>query len=74
MPSSIWKVVHRAGPDSRSATYNLARAYGALGRREEAKPLYQAVKKQGTNAVDELSDERLPFEPRPGFTSQSWVP
>jgi hypothetical protein len=52
-------MAHPADPDARSATDNLARAYGALCRREEAKPLFQAGKKQGTNAVDELSDKRL---------------
>jgi tetratricopeptide (TPR) repeat protein len=53
------QVAHRADPNSRSATYNLARVDMALGKGEEARQLYSQLNKQPTDAVNELGDRKL---------------
>lgn len=46
-------------PNSRSATYNLARAYSALGETAAAKPLFQKLSTHTTDSLHELSERRL---------------
>jgi tetratricopeptide (TPR) repeat protein len=46
-------------PDSRSATYNLARAYFASGRKQDANDLFGKLTKQPIDPVDEMNDRRL---------------
>lgn len=53
------ETAHKIDPATRSATYNLARAYFALGRRKEAQVLYEQLNKQNIDAVTELSDHRM---------------
>lgn len=50
---------HKRDSKSRSATYNLARAYQALGRKQEARALFQQVSEEAVNPLQELSDHRL---------------
>jgi tetratricopeptide (TPR) repeat protein len=51
-------LAHKVDPGSRSATYNLARAYFALGRTEDAMGLYKELHTQSVDVVRELSDHR----------------
>ncbi len=53
------ELAHSIDPDSHSATYNLARAYFASGRREEADALNRKLAKQTADAVGELTDRKL---------------
>jgi tetratricopeptide (TPR) repeat protein len=53
------EIAHKIDPTMRSATYNLARAYFAVGKQKEAQILYQQLQKQTTNTVNELSDRRI---------------
>jgi tetratricopeptide (TPR) repeat protein len=53
------ELAHSIDPDSRSATYNLARAYFASGRKEEAKALFEKLTEKGIDPVNEMSDRRL---------------
>jgi tetratricopeptide (TPR) repeat protein len=53
------EVAHKVDPRSRSAAYNLARTYQALGRKQEARPLFQQVSEEAVNPLQELSDHRL---------------
>lgn len=53
------QLAHRVDPTSRSATYNLARVYVALGKAEEAKQLYAQLSKQNVDGVSEMSDHKL---------------
>jgi tetratricopeptide (TPR) repeat protein len=53
------KLALQIDPDSRSATYNLARAYSALGETAEAKPLFQKLSTHTTDSLHELSERRL---------------
>jgi tetratricopeptide (TPR) repeat protein len=53
------ELAHKVDPKSRSATYNLARTYQALGRKQEARALFQQVSEQAINPLQELSDHRL---------------
>jgi tetratricopeptide (TPR) repeat protein len=46
-------------PSSRSALYNLARAYKAVGKTSEADALFQQLRDAKTNAVTEMGDARL---------------
>jgi hypothetical protein len=46
-------------PDSRSALYNLARAYSALGKAEKAKSLLAQLSTKTPDVLSELSDRRL---------------
>jgi tetratricopeptide (TPR) repeat protein len=50
---------HRLAPHMRSATYNLARAYTALGRRAEAQSLFQQINQQSVDMVNELNELRI---------------
>jgi tetratricopeptide (TPR) repeat protein len=53
------EIAHRIDPTMRSTNYNLARAYFALGRRDEAQAIYQELQQQTTDTVTEISDRRL---------------
>ncbi|MDW5265379.1 MULTISPECIES: tetratricopeptide repeat protein [Acidobacteriaceae] len=53
------EIAHKIDPTMRSATYNLARAYFAVGKQKEAQALYQQLQQQTTNTVNELSDRRI---------------
>lgn len=53
------ELAHRIDPASPSATYNLARAYFALGKTEDAKALSQQLAAPAADAVNELSDQKL---------------
>ena len=46
-------------PSSRSAQYNLARAYISLGRTSEAQALFQQLRDTKTNTLTEMGDVRL---------------
>jgi tetratricopeptide (TPR) repeat protein len=50
---------HRYDPTSRSAAYNLARAYRALGKTEEANLLFAQFRTQGSDGITELGKRRL---------------
>ncbi|MGC2163509.1 MAG: tetratricopeptide repeat protein [Silvibacterium sp.] len=52
-------IAHQIDPTMRSATYSLARAYFAVGKRKEAQTLYQQLQEQTTDTVNELSDRRI---------------
>jgi tetratricopeptide (TPR) repeat protein len=53
------ELAHSIDPASASATYNLARAYFALGKAEEATALSKQLASSGADAVNELSDQKL---------------
>jgi tetratricopeptide (TPR) repeat protein len=53
------ELAHSIDPASASATYNLARAYFALGKAEEANALSKQLASPGADAVNELSDQKL---------------
>jgi tetratricopeptide (TPR) repeat protein len=53
------ELAHSIDPGSASAVYNLARAYFALGKVEEANALSKQLVSSGTDAVNELSDQKL---------------
>ena len=53
------RLAHTMAPDSRSALYNLARAYSALGKAEEAKSLFSQLNATTPDVLSELSDRRL---------------
>ena len=53
------ELAHKIDPASPSATYNLARAYFALGKTEEASSLSKQLAAPGADAVSELSDQKL---------------
>jgi tetratricopeptide (TPR) repeat protein len=53
------ELAHKIDPASPSATYNLARAYFALGKTEEAAKLSKQLASSGRDAVSELSDQKL---------------
>lgn len=53
------ELAHKIDPASPSATYNLARAYFALGKTEEATALSKQLASLGADAVSELSDQKL---------------
>ena len=53
------ELAHSIDPSSASATYNLARAYFALGKTEEASALSKQLASSGADAVNELSDQKL---------------
>ena len=46
-------------PSSRSAIYNLARAYRALGRPSDAEALFRQLRNQQTDTLSELGNARL---------------
>lgn len=53
------EIAHKIDPGMRSAAYNLARAWFALGKRDEAQALYRQLQTQTTDTVTELSDRRI---------------
>ncbi len=53
------KLALQIDPDSRSAVYNLARAYSALGKTAEAKSLFKQLSTHNTDSLNELSERRL---------------
>ena len=53
------RLAHTMAPDSRSALHNLARAYSALGKAEEAKSLFSQLNATTPDVLSELSDRRL---------------
>lgn len=46
-------------PESRSANYNLARAYRALGKTDQARLLFQRLRGQTADTLTTLSDQKL---------------
>ena len=48
------RLAHKMAPDSRSAIYNLARAYSALGKAEEAKSLFSQLNATTPDVLSEL--------------------
>jgi len=53
------RLAHEIAPKSRSAIYNLARAYSALGKEEEAKSLFAQLSAKTPDVLSELSERRL---------------
>lgn len=53
------RLAHKMAPYSRSAIYNLARAYSALGQAQEAKSLFAQLNTTAPDVLSELSDRRL---------------
>jgi tetratricopeptide (TPR) repeat protein len=53
------ELAHHRDPGSRSAAYNLARAYQALGRLEESQLLFSQFRSQTADGITELGDRRL---------------
>ena len=53
------ELAHKIDPASPSATYNLARAYFALGKTEEATTLSKQFVSSDVDGVGELGDQRL---------------
>jgi tetratricopeptide (TPR) repeat protein len=53
------ELAHKTDPQSRSAAYNLARAYQSLGRKQDAQLLFRQVSQQASDPLKELSDQRL---------------
>jgi tetratricopeptide (TPR) repeat protein len=52
-------LAHERDPNSRSAAYNLARAYRAIGKIEEANRLFERIRNQEPDSLGELSRQRL---------------
>lgn len=50
---------HREDPASRSAIYNLARAYRTLGKKDQAAALFRQLRSETPDAAKELGDRRL---------------
>jgi Flp pilus assembly protein TadD len=53
------QLANRLDPTSRSAAYNLARAYRAQGKTAEAESLFKSLRSESTNTLTEFSDKRL---------------
>ncbi|HEY3940039.1 MAG TPA: tetratricopeptide repeat protein [Bryobacteraceae bacterium] len=53
------ELANRLDPTSRSAKYNLARAYRAEGRTDEARSLFNRFRSQTGDTLKELGDKRL---------------
>jgi tetratricopeptide (TPR) repeat protein len=53
------ELAHQRDPNSRSAAYNLARAYQALGRTKESQLLFSQFRSQTDNGITEVGDRRL---------------
>lgn len=53
------QVAHRLDEASRSAAYNLARAYRAEGRAEQAESLFKNLRSETANTLTEFGDKRL---------------
>lgn len=50
---------NRRDPESRSALYNLARAYRTVGRKAEAQKLFDQFRSRAADTLSEFSDARL---------------
>jgi tetratricopeptide (TPR) repeat protein len=57
-------------PEYRSAAYNLARAYRALGRNSEAQAIFARLRDQSVSTVSEMGDRRLNEALSPKSTEQ----
>jgi tetratricopeptide (TPR) repeat protein len=53
------ELARKSSPDSRSAIYNLARAYRTVGRTKEAEVLFRQLRSETADTVGELSERRL---------------
>lgn len=53
------QIATRRDPSSRSAIYNLARAYRTVGKEKEAQALFRQLKNRTTEIVSEAGDARL---------------
>lgn len=53
------ELAHNIDPASASAAYNLARAYFTMGKVKDADALSKQLASSGTDAVNELSDQKL---------------
>jgi tetratricopeptide (TPR) repeat protein len=53
------ELANRLDPDSRSALYNLARAYRVTGRAADAQKAFQQLKERNSDTLDEFTDTRL---------------
>jgi tetratricopeptide (TPR) repeat protein len=53
------ELARQQDPQSRAALYNLARAYQAEGRTTEARALFQQLRSQSADALNEITDIRL---------------
>lgn len=53
------EVALKDDPSSRSAIYNLARAYRTLGKTSESQALFQQLRNTTTSTVNEMGDARL---------------
>jgi Flp pilus assembly protein TadD len=57
--SADLELARQEDPQSRAALYNLARAYQAEGRTAQARSLFQQLRSQGVDALNEITDARL---------------
>jgi tetratricopeptide (TPR) repeat protein len=53
------ELAHQSDPSSRSAAYNLARAYRTLGKNAEAQQLFGKLRASGPDSLGEMSRRRL---------------
>jgi tetratricopeptide (TPR) repeat protein len=53
------ELANKQEPESRSAGYNLARAYRALGREAEAQAIFRKIHDQPASTVTEIGERRL---------------
>jgi tetratricopeptide (TPR) repeat protein len=53
------EIANRSDPDSRSAIYNLGRAYRKLGRTAQAEALFRKLRADKPNILQEAGDQRL---------------
>ena len=53
------ELASRLDPESHSASYNLARAYRAVGKADQARILFQRLRGQTADALTALSDQKL---------------
>jgi tetratricopeptide (TPR) repeat protein len=53
------ETAHKLDPASRTALYNLARAYRAVGRASEAQALFSQLRRTAPDTVNEFADSRL---------------
>ncbi len=53
------ELASRQDPDSRSAIYNLARAYRVLGKADQARVLFQRLRGKTEDTLTTLSDQKL---------------
>lgn len=53
------ELARKQDPQSRAALYNLARAYQSEGRTSEARAIFQQLRSQSADALNEITDTRL---------------